>query len=124
MATHSSIFAWEIPWTEEPDRLQSMELKESDTTEGLSTRIFDHCVVKEFPPPFFFLFFSIFLPLYPNTQHQNIFLTRMPFLSPLVQLMNSKVIIRQLGTDKHKACIHDFCLPSDLLFLAARSLAL
>ena len=23
MATHSSIFAWEIPWTEEPDRLQS-----------------------------------------------------------------------------------------------------
>ena len=24
MATHSSIFAWRIPWTEEPDRLQSM----------------------------------------------------------------------------------------------------
>ena len=24
MATHSSIFAWEIPWTEEPVRLQSM----------------------------------------------------------------------------------------------------
>ena len=23
-ATHSSILAWEIPWTEEPDRLQSM----------------------------------------------------------------------------------------------------
>ena len=23
MATHSSILAWEIPWTEEPDRLQS-----------------------------------------------------------------------------------------------------
>ena len=22
-ATHSSILAWEIPWTEEPDRLQS-----------------------------------------------------------------------------------------------------
>ena len=22
--THSSILAWEIPWTEEPDRLQSM----------------------------------------------------------------------------------------------------
>ena len=22
MATHSSIFAWRIPWTEEPDRLQ------------------------------------------------------------------------------------------------------
>ena len=24
IATHSSIFAWEIPWTEEPGRLQSM----------------------------------------------------------------------------------------------------
>ena len=24
MAAHSSIFAWEIPWTEEPGRLQSM----------------------------------------------------------------------------------------------------
>ena len=24
MATHSSILAWEIPWTEEPGRIQSM----------------------------------------------------------------------------------------------------
>ena len=24
IATHSSILAWKIPWTEEPDRLQSM----------------------------------------------------------------------------------------------------
>ena len=26
MATHSSTLAWKIPWTEEPDRLQSMGL--------------------------------------------------------------------------------------------------
>ena len=32
MATHSSILAWRIPWTEEPGGLQS---KESDTTERL-----------------------------------------------------------------------------------------
>ena len=25
LATHSDILAWEIPWTEEPGRLQSME---------------------------------------------------------------------------------------------------
>ena len=31
-ATHSSIIGWEIPWTEEPAGLQSMELQESDTT--------------------------------------------------------------------------------------------
>ena len=24
MATHSNVLAWRIPWTEEPDRLQSM----------------------------------------------------------------------------------------------------
>ena len=27
MATHSSVPAWKIPWTEEPDRLQSMGLQ-------------------------------------------------------------------------------------------------
>ena len=27
VATHSSILAWEIPWTEEPGGLQSMELQ-------------------------------------------------------------------------------------------------
>ena len=34
MATHSSILAWEIPWTEEPGGLQSMELQELDMTEA------------------------------------------------------------------------------------------
>ena len=29
MATHSSILAWEIPWTEEPGGLQSMGLQKS-----------------------------------------------------------------------------------------------
>ena len=28
MATHSSILAWEIPWTEEPGRLQSVGVTE------------------------------------------------------------------------------------------------
>ena len=33
MGTHSSILAWEIPWTEEPGRLQSMVVtKESGMT--------------------------------------------------------------------------------------------
>ena len=31
MATHSSILTWKIPWTEEPDELQSMGSQESDT---------------------------------------------------------------------------------------------
>ena len=32
MATHSSILAWRISWTEKPGRLQSMESEELDMT--------------------------------------------------------------------------------------------
>ena len=35
-ATHSSILAWRILWTEEPGMLQSWGPKESDTSERLS----------------------------------------------------------------------------------------
>ena len=35
MAPHSSTFAWKIPWTEEPGKLQFMGLLDSDTTERL-----------------------------------------------------------------------------------------
>ena len=31
MATHSSILAWETPWTEEPGGLQSLESQKSQT---------------------------------------------------------------------------------------------
>ena len=40
MATHSIILAWEITWTEEPGRLQSMGCQELDTTEQLHTQMF------------------------------------------------------------------------------------
>ena len=40
MATHSSILAWEIPWTEEPDRPQFLGRKELDMTEQLSTYMY------------------------------------------------------------------------------------
>ena len=37
VATHSSIVAWRIPWTEEPGGLQSMgSRKQSDVTEQLT----------------------------------------------------------------------------------------
>ena len=41
MATHSSIFAWRIPWTEEPGRQQSMELQESWTVNKAERRRID-----------------------------------------------------------------------------------
>ena len=37
MATHSSILAWVIPWTEEPGGYSQWHCKESDTTDQLST---------------------------------------------------------------------------------------
>ena len=35
-ATHSSILAWRILWTEEPGGIQSMELQESDMSEQVT----------------------------------------------------------------------------------------
>ena len=39
MATHSSILAWRIPWTEEPGGLLFTGSQGSDMTEGLSLRL-------------------------------------------------------------------------------------
>ena len=44
MATHSSILAWRIPWTEEPGGLQFMGLLESDTTERLRFHFSLSCI--------------------------------------------------------------------------------
>ena len=44
MATHSSTFAWKIPWTEEPGGLQFMGSLESDTTERLHFHFSLSCI--------------------------------------------------------------------------------
>ena len=41
-ATHSSILAWEMPWTEGPVSLQPMGRRTLDTTERLSTHTHTH----------------------------------------------------------------------------------
>ena len=45
MATHSSIFAWRIQWTEEPGKWQSMGSQELDTNQQLNHQ----------PPAFYLL---------------------------------------------------------------------
>ena len=58
MAIHSNIFAWEIPWTEEPGGLQSMGSQSwMDMTEHVRT----HVVVLFFKFQGTFVFFSIWL---------------------------------------------------------------
>ena len=44
VAPHSSTFAWKIPWTEEPGRLQSMGSLESDITERLHFHFSLSCI--------------------------------------------------------------------------------
>ena len=46
MDTHSSIIAWEIPWTEESGKLQSIGCRELDTTEQLTLSLFFHLQVR------------------------------------------------------------------------------
>ena len=52
MTTHSSILAWEIPWTEEPGGLQSMGskktghdlvTKQQQSKSEIQNRLFGHC---------------------------------------------------------------------------------
>ena len=62
MATHSSILAWEIPWTEEPGELQSMELQKSRIqliNETTTTELLDITFITTFLTVFFF-FCNIF----------------------------------------------------------------
>ena len=54
MATHSSVLAWRIPWTEEPGGLPSMGRTESDTTEATWQQQQQSPVVH-----FFFYYFSL-----------------------------------------------------------------
>ena len=41
MATHSSVLAWRIPWTEESGRLQFTELQSQTRLKRLSTAVTD-----------------------------------------------------------------------------------
>ena len=59
MATHSSILAWKIPWTEEPGELYSpWGHKELDTAQQLSMRMNDDSDIKDLCMDVFNIFMS------------------------------------------------------------------
>ena len=69
MATHSSMLAWKIPWTEEPDRLQSVGSQRirHDWATSLSLSLYEQffiysiCLVFSFhSPPFTLSAFDLF----------------------------------------------------------------
>ena len=72
MATHSSILAWEISWTEEPGRLQSMGLK----------RIRQDLVTKQQPD--FLVFHSFLLGEEGKVCAQNLSEISSPSPSPVI----------------------------------------
>ena len=47
MASHSSTLAWEIPWTEEPGRLQSMGLQSQTLLSDFTFTFHFHALEKE-----------------------------------------------------------------------------
>ena len=47
MATHSSILAWRIPWTEEPGRLQSMGSQSQTRLSDFTFTFHFHALEKE-----------------------------------------------------------------------------
>ena len=64
MATHSSILAWEIPWTEEPGRLQSrvsQKVGHNRVTEHEHEYFYDSWISGSFSFLFFFYFLILFL---------------------------------------------------------------
>ena len=46
MATHFSILAWKIPWTEAPGGYSPWDCKELNTTEGLTLEILPNNIIK------------------------------------------------------------------------------
>ena len=68
IATHSSILAWEIPWTEESGGLQPMRLQESAMSERPNkTNNKEHTGATSFFPPFGFNELKFTFPKFPPT---------------------------------------------------------
>ena len=60
MATYSSILAWRIPWTEEPDGLQSIGSQRVDTTERITqTEIYYKLLITSFKMILFLFFLHL-----------------------------------------------------------------
>ena len=97
MAIHSSVLAWEIPWTEEPGRLYIVHRvpKESDMTERLNNNNKDGLRVK-----------PRVRPGHPSLQNGALTRFPLPWLAFIVQTWTGlwfevPIIIRQSSTSLH-----------------------
>ena len=81
MATHFSIFAWEIPWTEDPVGYSSWGPKKSDTTEQGTTVSYQ---LKQFIQQ---ILFSLFIPWDPEQTEISNTYTHFDIMSFIYTLM-------------------------------------
>ena len=89
MTTHSSILAWEISWSEEPNRLQSME---SQSQKRLSMHTHTHPVTVSMPPTLAFHFLKHFQLLLPTCHIWNLLTSYDPAI-PFLGIYPDKTII-------------------------------
>ena len=96
MATHSSVFAWKIPWTEEPGGLQPMDCKELDTTEATENSTYLHL--------------DTFLLCIYYHMHEFILLKCDQTINSTMQLVFFHLIIdcSHLLMSEHRDLLHDF----------------
>ena len=103
MVTHSSILAWKIPWTEEPDRLQSMGSKSRTRLSNFTSLHFIYSSVNTSIPISHFI--SLCLP---PVSHKFVFYTCNSFC------FVNKVICTLLKISTYKR-YHIYLSLSDLL---------
>ena len=93
MATHSSILAWEIWWTEEPGGLQSM-VSQRIRRDWVST-ISDGWTPRKWSPNYWFSYickaFYILVPNYPSNFTDDCRTTETPWISLTVLLALSRI---------------------------------
>ena len=132
MATHSSILAWRIPWTEEPGRLQSMGLQRirHDLATNTNTYIYAYCT---WISVFFFRFGSFQLKCLQMHFQSPFSFSPLPRISMACSLLSHlscillsffKICLSICSSDwvipiilPSRSCIHSYALFS-LLFIA------
>ena len=108
MATHSSILAWEIPWTEEPGGLHSSwGHKKSDTAEWLTSH--NHKVT-DFVAALKLTFFK---GCFPKTVSKRPFWRRFPTLFPFY--WGKKIKLTEWDEYIHLCSAVSICLPWEWL---------
>ena len=99
MATHSSILAWKIPWTEEPDGLQSMGSQKVLHNRATNTPIPPVLTVQRT-----FVFFLLLLFGMYAYQELIVFIPKPVYASCYYHLVDWKTNLRNMSEKRKDSC--------------------